>query len=88
VALLFEAGKLMHSAVAEPARQPVTPSAEPTSAEPLASTAEQDSTGLDALNLKELRVIATNEGAPYRVSRDAQRQAIIDHRKGSADVED
>lgn len=38
--------------------------------------------GLDDLNMKELRAIAEAEGAPYRVSRDAQREAIREHRRG------
>lgn len=41
---------------------------------------------LDDLNMKELRAIAEEEGAPYRTSRDAQRQAIREHRDGSADA--
>lgn len=40
--------------------------------------------GLDDLNMKELRAIAEAEGAPYRVSRDAQREAIREHRRTSA----
>ena len=35
---------------------------------------------LDDLNMKELRAIAEEEGAPYRTSRDAQRTAIREHR--------
>lgn len=38
--------------------------------------------GLDGLNLKELRQIAADEGAPTRVSRDEQREAIREHRRG------
>jgi len=37
--------------------------------------------GLDDLNMKDLRAIAEAEGAPYRVSRDAQREAIREHRR-------
>lgn len=41
---------------------------------------------LDDMNMKELRAIAEAEGAPYRTSRDAQRQAIREHRDGSANA--
>jgi len=41
---------------------------------------------LDDLTMKELRVIAEAEGAPYRTSRELQRQAIREHRDGSADA--
>ena len=41
---------------------------------------------LDDMNMKQLRAIAEDEGAPYRTSRDAQRQAIREHRDGSADA--
>lgn len=41
---------------------------------------------LEDLNMKELRAIAEEEGAPYRTSRDAQRQAIREHRDGSSDA--
>lgn len=42
--------------------------------------------GLDGLNLKELRQIAADEGAPTRVSRDEQREAIRAHRLATADA--
>lgn len=38
---------------------------------------------LDDLNMKELRAIADEEGAPTRVSREAQREAIREHRRGN-----
>jgi hypothetical protein len=38
------------------------------------------SDGLDDMNMKDLRAIAEKEGAPYRVSREAQREAIRQHR--------
>jgi hypothetical protein len=37
--------------------------------------------GLDDLNMKELRALADAEGAPFRVSRDAQREAIREARR-------
>lgn len=100
VFLLYEAGKLTHEAGPEapapkaekpaPAPKPIeqevqdedilTAAAEP-APEPEAPTDE-----LDDLNMKELRAIAEEEGAPYRTSRDAQRQAIREHRDGSADA--
>jgi hypothetical protein len=39
---------------------------------------------LDGLNMKELRVIAEAEDAPTRVSREAQREAIREHRRARA----
>jgi hypothetical protein len=42
------------------------------------------SDGLDDLNMKELRAIAEEEGAPFRVSRDDQRVAIRENRRASA----
>lgn len=64
------------AAVIEPASEP-TP--EP---EPEAAAADE----LDSMNMKELRAIAEAEGAPYRTSRAAQREAIREHRDGSADA--
>jgi hypothetical protein len=40
--------------------------------------------GLDDLNMVELRAIAAAEGAPTRVSRSDQREAIREHRRASA----
>ena len=50
---------------------------ETSEAEILTSTDE-----LDTLTMPELREIADNEGAPTRVSRQAQREAIREHRLG------
>jgi hypothetical protein len=52
--------------------------------EPVAEPGPADE--LDDMNMKQLRAIAEDEGAPYRTSRDAQRQAIREHRDGSADA--
>lgn len=41
---------------------------------------------LDDMNMKELRAVAEEEGAPYRTSRDAQRQAIREHRDSRSDA--
>lgn len=40
--------------------------------------------GLDLLDMKALRAIAEEEGAPYRVSREAQREAIRENRRVKA----
>jgi hypothetical protein len=62
--------------------QPAAPeqvSSEPAeTAETAASDELQDD--LTDLTMKELRAIADAEGAPFRVSRDAQREAIREHR--------
>ena len=67
---LFEAGFLRHSAVVQPMAVAVEP-AEPVVAEP---------TGADYLDdiddLMELRKIADEVGAPYKRSKDEQREAI------------
>lgn len=63
------------AAVIEPASEP-TPEPEP----------EAAADELDSMNMKELRAIAEAEGAPYRTSRAAQREAIREHRDGSADA--
>jgi hypothetical protein len=52
----------------------------------LAATAFEPATafgdGLDLLDMKALRAIAEEEGAPYRVSRELQREAIRENRRG------
>ena len=69
---LFDDGKLMHARV-----EPVTV------VEPVA-VAEQDD--LDLIDdMKELRRIADEIGAPYKVSKADQRQAIRDHRNKETD---
>ena len=100
VFLLYEAGKLTHEADAnaempkaetpkpapvkepKPVEQEVQDEGILTAAvEPEAPTDE-----LDDMTMKELRAIAEEEGAPYRTSRELQRQAIREHRDGSADA--
>jgi hypothetical protein len=95
VAQLFDAGKLMHtgdapaapmSSVADTTPAPVQTD-EPTiqqevEDEDILATAAPAADGLDDLNMKELRDIAEAEGAPFRVSREAQREAIREHRRG------
>jgi hypothetical protein len=90
--LLFEAGKLMHPQTvqhemedkgiprAAAADAPETPPTPPLQEVPRAAEAD----GLDDLNIKELRAIAEAEGAPFRVSREAQREAIRARRSGAA----
>lgn len=89
VKLLFDAGKLMHAEAED------TPAPAP-APEPIISQEVQDEDtfhaavttntpaepvdDLDGLNMKELREIADKEGAPSRVSRAAQREAIREHR--------
>ena len=100
VFLLFEAGKLTHDAGTEapaPKAEKPTPAPKPVeqevqdeeilaaAAEP-APEPEAPTDELDDMNMKQLRAIAEDEGAPYRTSRDAQRQAIREHRDGSADA--
>jgi len=47
-----------------------------------ADLVEAGDDGLDALNMRELRAIAEAEGAPTRLRREDQRQAIREHRRG------
>lgn len=101
VFLLYEAGKLTHEADSEaPKAEPITgpkpdvvldPSQEPAPdgemfEAVIAPEPEAPTDDLEDLNMKELRAIAEEEGAPYRTSRDAQRQAIREHRDGSSDA--
>ena len=102
VFLLYEAGKLTHEADANaeapkaetpkpaPAPEPKPIEQEVQDDEILTAAAEPEAPApaddLEDLNMKELRAIAEEEGAPYRTSRDAQRQAIREHRDGSADA--
>jgi hypothetical protein len=100
VFLLFEAGKLTHDAGTEaPAQKEEKPKPAPKPVEQevqddeiLAAAAEptpepeEPTDELDDMNMKQLRAIAEAEGAPYRTSRDAQRQAIREHRDNSADA--
>jgi hypothetical protein len=66
---MFEAGLLRHAAVAQPMAVVVEP-AEPVVSEPVAVD------DLDGLDLHELRKIADEIGAPYKRSKDEQREAI------------
>lgn len=100
VFLLYEAGKLTHDAGTEapaPKAEKPAPAPEPKPVEQeiqddeiLAAAAEPEPEAptdeLDEMTMKELRVIAEAEGAPYRTSRELQRQAIREHRDGSADA--
>ena len=102
VFLLYEAGKLTHEADANaeapkaetpkpaPAPEPKPIEQEVQDEDILAAVMEPEAPApaddLEDLNMKELRAIAEEEGAPYRTSRDAQRQAIREHRDGSADA--
>ena len=52
--------------------------------EPAPAPAPAFDDGLDALDMKALRTIAEQENAPYRVSRDAQREAIRANRRAKA----
>jgi hypothetical protein len=91
VRLLFEAGKLMHpegEVVPEP-EVVLTPAPtieqevqdEDILAVAVETSADSEDDGLDDLNMKELREIADAEGAPFRVSREAQRDAIRENRR-------
>lgn len=62
--------------IAEPA------STLPPTAAATAASAATPQDELDDLNMKELRVIAEREGAPSRVSRESQRDAIRETRRG------
>ena len=98
VGLLFNTGNVVHPTVM-PA--PVTPAptiavemqdadthhvAVTATAEDEQSAAPVEGDGLDGLNLKDLRQIAADEGAPTRVSRDEQREAIRAHRLATAEA--
>jgi hypothetical protein len=113
VRLLFDSGKLMHAATAEPAFAPLievgavgavlTPApsiaqetededihhiavtAAPADEQPAAPeqvTGETD--GLDDLKMKDLRAIAAAEGAPVRLRRNEQIDAIRENRLSKA----
>ena len=102
VFLLYEAGKLTHEADGNaeapkaetpkpaPAPEPKPIEQEVQDEDILAAVKEPEAPApaddLEDLNMKELRAIAEEEGAPYRTSRDAQRQAIREHRDGSSDA--
>lgn len=54
----------------------------PAADEPPAPAEQVTGDGLDELGMKELREIAQAEDAPFRVSREAQREAIRENRRG------
>ena len=94
VRLLFEAGKLMHpeDATADTPEIKDAEPAAPTIQEEMenedilaaaAETPAEQADDLDDLNMKELRAIAEEEGAPFRVSREDQRAAIREHRRST-----
>jgi hypothetical protein len=78
---MFDSGHLGHQDKA-PASAPVV---EPVAvAAPVVEPAVAPVDDLDAIDdMKELRLIADAEGAPYKVSKADQRQAIRDNRKES-----
>ena len=78
---MFDSGHLGHQDKA-PAPAPVV---EPVAvAAPVVEPADTPMEDLDAIDdMKELRLIADAEGAPYKVSKTDQRQAIRDNRKES-----
>jgi hypothetical protein len=84
---MFDAGKLKHDDEVTPERikEEYTPERIDNPLESLDYyTAETDD--LDAIDdMKELRAIADSIGAPYKVSKADQRQAIRDHRNKETD---
>lgn len=93
---LFDAGKLMHADGALPAA-PAAPVDEWVQAAPVTSTQEMQDEDIAAaevvddltnLNLKELREIAAELGAPIRVSRTEQRQSIREARAAQAQMDE
>ena len=94
VRLMFEAGKLMHPEASEDALIEVGAVGAITPAPSIAQGMQDEdihhvavapvTDELDDLGMKELRAIAEAEGAPTRVSRADQRQAIREHRRASA----
>lgn len=93
--LLFDAGKLMHPDTAEVVEETAAPTIEQEVQDEgihhIAATAASDEPQtvadadpvdeLDGLTMPELRAIAEAEGAPTRVSRQAQRDAIRENRR-------
>ena len=87
VAQMFDAGKLIHNDKMDVIERVNAPEVT-VEDNPLESldyySAETDE--LDAIDdMKELRRIADSEGAPYKVSKADQRQAIRDHRNKETD---
>lgn len=83
---MFDAGKLMHKndeVTPERKKPEVTPQRNPLESLDYYDAPSDD---LDAIDdMKELRRIADEIGAPYKVSKADQRQAIRDHRKQEND---
>jgi hypothetical protein len=95
VRLMFEAGKLTHPEtfstfvqapveVVAPVLTPAPSIAQEVQDEDIhrVAVSASDPDGLDDLNMVELRAIAAAEDAPTRVSREAQREAIRENRRG------
>jgi len=97
VRLLFDAGKIMHAATTATPEVSVAPSisievqdddihhiAVTATASDEQPSAPVEDDGLEELGMKELRGIAAVEDAPFRVSREAQRDAIREARRERA----
>jgi len=86
VAQMFDAGKLIHNDKMDVIERVNAPEVT-VEDNPLESLDYYDaSDDLDAIDdMKELRRIADSEGAPYKVSKADQRQAIRDHRNKETD---
>jgi len=92
VRLLFDAGKIMHpegaaieAAPKKVVETPIAIEVQDDDIHHIAVTAEAapvEDDGLEELGMKELREIAAVENAPFRVSREAQREAIRENRRG------
>ena len=94
VKLLFDAGKLMHPETEDtpaPASVPEPTISQEVQDEDIFHVAVTTNTpaepvdDLDTMTIPELRAIAEEEGAPTRVSRAAQREAIREHRLAEAE---
>ena len=86
VAQMFDAGKLIHNDKMDVIERVNAPEVT-VEDNPLESLDYYDAGDeLDAIDdMKELRRIADSEGAPYKVSKADQRQAIRDHRNKETD---
>jgi len=82
VAQMFDAGKLKHDDITPERIKPeITPERIDNPLESL-DYYDAETDDLDTIDdMKELRRIADSEGAPYKVSKADQRQAIRDNRK-------
>lgn len=87
VGLLFNTGNVVHpTVITAPATPAPTIAVEMQDADTHHVAVTTNDDGLDGLNLKDLRQIAVDEGAPTRVSRDEQREAIRAHRVATAEA--